>query len=118
VGGKHADPVVWEAQKNAMQTYLPLKRFYTQGVFYGLDETIHCHTLPDLGECVINCFNLEDQPVRKEVRFRMKEIGLSARAVQIKGAPFQQTGDEIVLDLAIPARGHLLLKVQAVTVKR
>ena len=113
VGGKHADPAVWDAQKKAMKTYLSLKRFYTQGVFYGLDETIHCHTLPDLGECVINCFNLEDKLVQKEVRFQLKEIGLPADAVQIEGAPFQQTGDEIVLDLTIPARGHLLLKVGA-----
>ncbi|MFH0760199.1 MAG: hypothetical protein V2A67_01695 [Bacteroidota bacterium] len=118
VGGKHADPAVWEAQKNAMQIYLSLKRFYTQGVFYGLDETIHCHTLPDLGECVINCFNLEDKPSRKEVRFHLNEIGLAAGPVRIEGTPFQQTGDEIALDLAIPARGHLLLKVQAVTDKR
>jgi hypothetical protein len=114
VGGKHADPAVWAAQKNAMKTYNELKRFYAQGVFYGLDETIHCHTLPDLGQCVINCFNIEEKPMQKEVRFRPNEIGLPAGRVQIEGAPFKQDGEEVVVDLGIPARGHLLLKVHAV----
>lgn len=110
VGGKHADPAVWEAQKQAMQTYLSLKRFYTQGIFYGLDENIHVHTLPDPGECVINCFNPDDQPVRKEIRFQIQEIGLLPGTVRIDGAPYEQTGDEIVMNLDIPARGHLLVK--------
>jgi hypothetical protein len=112
-GGKSTDAAVWDAQKNAMKTYNELKRFFAQGVFYGLDETIHCHTLPDLGQSVINCFNLEEKPVKKEVRFRLSEIGLPEGTVTIDGAPFKQTGEEIVLDLAIPARGHLLLKVHA-----
>ena len=102
---------MWEAQKRAMRTYLSLKRFYAQGVFYGLDETIHCHTLPDLGQSVVNCFNIDDKPVKKQVQFRLSEIGLRAGAVKIDGAPFAQSGDKITVDLAIPARGHLLLKI-------
>jgi hypothetical protein len=111
-GGKPTDPAVWTAHKNAMKTYNGLKRFFAQGVFYGLDETIHCHTLPDEKRCVINCFNLEDKPMKKEVRFRLSEIGLPAGKVQIDGAPFRQSGEEVTVDLAIPARGHLLLQVQ------
>ena len=102
-GGKPTDPAVWAAHKNAMKTYLGLKRFYTQGVFYGLDETIHCHTLPDLGQCVVNCFNIDDKPVQKEVRFRLRDVGLPAGSVQVEGAPFRQSGDEVVLEIAIPA---------------
>lgn len=113
VGGKHPDPTVWEAQKKAMQTYLPLKRFYTQGEFYGIDEMVHVHTLPDLGRSVINAFNIDEKPVQRQVSFRLAEIGLPSGPVQIEGSSFRQSGDEVVLDLAIPARGHLLLKVQA-----
>ena len=91
--------------------YRPLKRFYTQGVFYGLDEMAHVHTLPDLGESVINAFNLEEKPEERAISFRPEEIGLAAGAVQVEGAPFRQTGDEVSLDLSIPARGQLLLKV-------
>ena len=76
IGGKHLDPAVWEAHKNAMRTYTALKRFYAQGVFYGLDETVHVHTLPDLGECVVNVFNVDDAPASKTIRFRPEEIGL------------------------------------------
>ena len=60
VGGKPG-PTVWEADKRAMQAYRSLKRFYAQGVFYGIDETVHAHTLPDVRESVINVFNLEKQ---------------------------------------------------------
>ena len=112
VGGKPADPAVWDALKNAMKTYLGLKRFYSQGVFYGLDETMHCHTLPDRRQCVINCFNLDEKPARRTVRFRLGEIGLPAGSVQVNGAPFRQSGDEVALEIAIPPRGHLLLKVR------
>ena len=62
VGGK-SEAKVRESHKKAMQTYTPLKRFYTQGTFYGIDETVHAHTLPDIGESVINVFNLENKPV-------------------------------------------------------
>jgi acetyl esterase/lipase len=111
-GGKPTDPAVWTAHKNAMKTYNGLKRFFAQGVFFGLDETIHCHTLPDEKRSVINCFNLEDKPVKRQVRFRLSEIGLPAGKVQIDEAPFRQSGEEVTVDLAIPARGHLLLQVQ------
>jgi hypothetical protein len=114
VGGKHADPAVWEAQKKAMKMYLSLKRFYTQGVFYGLDETIHCHTLPDLGESVLNIFNLDDKPAEKEIRFRLSDIGLPKGSIKIEGAASSENGDEIILKLTIPPRGHQLVKIKAI----
>ena len=112
VGGKHTDPAVWEAHKKAMQTYLSLKRFYTQGIFYGLDETVHAHTLPKLRQSVINVFNLGDKTTHKQIRFRLAEIGLPSGTVRIEGSPFRQEGDTVVLDADVPPRGHILLKVQ------
>ena len=100
IGGKSKDPAVWAAHKNAMKTYNELKRFFAQGVFYGLDETVHCHTLPDVGQSVINCFNLDDKPVQKQIRFRLSEIGLPAGKVKIEGAPFKQDGEEVTVDLS------------------
>ena len=111
VGGKTSDPAVWAAQKQAMQTYLANKRFFTQGVFYGLDETIHAHTLPDIGKCVINCFNLSTEPVQKEFSFRLSDIGLKNGPVSVEGASFKQSGDEVTLNIPIPARGHELVKI-------
>jgi hypothetical protein len=112
VGGKPADPAVWEAEKRAMRRYLPLKRFYTQGVFYGRDEMIHVHTLPDIQESVINIFNLEDKPVRRQVRFQLPAIGLRAGTVQVEGATAQQRGDNVTFELDVPAHGHQLARVR------
>jgi hypothetical protein len=117
VGGKPTG-TVWEAEKKAMQAYQPLKQFYTQGVFYGLDEMTHAHTLPELGESVINAFNLEDKPAQKPLRFRLGEIGLRSGVARVEGAPFKQAGEEVALELTLPARGHQLLKVRTTAGKR
>jgi hypothetical protein len=112
LGGKHPDSAVWEAQKNAMRRYKEVKQFYTQGAFYGIDEMVHAHTLADLGQSVINVFNLEDKPAERQIKFRLAEIGLPNASVEIEGVVFQQHGDEIVLNVTIPARGHVLCKVR------
>jgi hypothetical protein len=111
VGGKPG-PAAWEADKNAMQTYLPLKRFYTQGKFYGIEEMVHAHTLPELGESVLNVFNLTDKPVEKEVRFRPADIGLPAGSIKIEGASFSEKDGQITLKMTVPAFGHQLVKVK------
>lgn len=111
MGGKGSDPAVWKAHVEAMRTYLPLKRFYTQGVFYGLDETVHAHTLPDLRESVINCFNLGDKALRRQVHFHCTDVGLPPGAVQVEGASFTAKGNEITMTVDIPAMAPKLVKV-------
>ena len=133
VGGRHPDATlrssaasslrstsdqVWIAHKQAMQTYRRLKRFYTQGAFYGLDETVHAHTLPDEGRCVLNVFNLADVEVERDIRFKLADIGLkSGRGIAVDGLPacggraWNADGDEVRLTLKIPARGHRLVEV-------
>jgi hypothetical protein len=110
VGGKAGGPV-WEAQKKAMAQYKPLKRFYTRGVFYGLDEMVLVHTLPDLKASVINVFNLEDKPVTRSVKFKLSEIGLQNRPVRVEGAQAKQTKDEVEFEITVPARGHRMVEV-------
>jgi hypothetical protein len=112
VGGKPG-PAVWEADKRAMRTYMPLKRFYTQGEFYGIEETVHAHTLPDLRQTVLNVFNLSDKPMQKEVRLRAADVGLPAGSIQAEGDSFNATGDEITVKMTVPAHGHQLVKVKA-----
>lgn len=118
MGGKHSDPAVWEAHKKAMRAYLPLKRFYTQGVFYGLDESLHAHTLPDLAESVVNAFNLTQQPATKQVAFRLAEIGLPPGKAQVDGVGFEQNGDILTVNLVIPARGHQCFRVKSIAGKQ
>jgi len=112
VGAKPSDPAVWEAQKRAMKTYLSLKRFYTQGVFYGLDETIHAHTLPEINECVIDCFNLNTKQDIRHVKFRLSEVGLTLRKISMEGGSFTADGDEIEMAVAIPPMGHQLVRIR------
>lgn len=112
VGGKPG-PAVWEACKQAMRTYQPLKPFYARGAFYGIEETVHAHTLPERKESVMNVFNLEDQPVSKRLEFRPGDLGLPAGPVRIEGAEPQRNGDRVVVELPVPARGHRLLRVKA-----
>src|SRR5579859_3207399 len=111
VGGRHADPRVWAAHKQAMLVYLANKRFFTQGVFYGLDELAHGHTLPDLGACVINCFNLEAEPVERTLRFKLGEVGLPAGQPAVVGAASEVEAGLVTLRLAVPAMGHQLVKL-------
>lgn len=111
VGGKPAEPL-WQRHQAAMRTYLSLKRFYTQGVFYGLGETLHAHTLPEAHECVLNAFNLESRPATRQVKFRLADVGLPPGQVQVEGSPATVQGDEITLDLSLPAKGHQLVKLK------
>jgi hypothetical protein len=112
VGGKPG-PLAWEADKKAMKTYMPLKRFYTQGKFYGIDEMIHAHTLPDLGQSVINVFNLTDKPVEKTVHLRPADVGLAAESIRVEGESFTASGGDVTFKVTVPARGHHLVKIIA-----
>jgi len=89
-----------------------LKNFYTQGGFYGLDETIHVHTLKERGEAVINVFNLTEKTINKKVVFHLNEIGLDPRAsIQVKGAPFKQTGPIITIPFKLPGLSTALAEI-------
>jgi hypothetical protein len=112
VGGKHPDPKVWEAHKKAMREYLRLKPFYTQGIFYGIEETVHAHTLPGRNACVINVFNLSDQEIDREIPFRLSDVGLSKPDVAIEGAASRISGEDVTLSVHIPAKGHRLIEIR------
>ena len=114
VGGKSSDPAIWSAQKAAMRTYLAHKRFYTQGVFYGLDETVHVHTLADVNEAVIDVFNFTDKTEFKKIKFRRADVGLNAGKVGVQGAVVRQDKGTIYLTVPISAKAHELVKISLV----
>lgn len=113
VGGQHPDPAVWEAHKQAMRTYRSLKRFYTQGAFFGLDETVHAHTLASEKRTVVDIFNLADMAAEREIRFRLSDVGLPGRPARIEGAMSAVKDGDITLWPRVPGRGHLLVQVYA-----
>lgn len=114
IGGKSTDASIWNAQKAAMATYKANKRFFTQGTFYGLDETIHAHTLTDLNESLINCFNVTTSAVTREIRLKLLDVGLKQGAIQVENAGCALDGDEVVLTVSIPALGHAQVRLKAV----
>jgi hypothetical protein len=95
-----------------MKTYKRLKRFYTQGTFYGLDETVHVHTLTDERRAVINVFNLSSKPETRELTFNLREIGLESQGkIEVKGASYTQKGSTITLRLNLPGMGTALAEI-------
>jgi hypothetical protein len=61
IGGTHRDPAVVAAQKTAMRTYHELEAFFKRGDFYGINEEVHLHALPEEKAFVANLFNLSDR---------------------------------------------------------
>lgn len=119
VGGKHPDPKVWEAHKRAMHTYRSLKPFYTRGVFFGIDETVHAHTLggDSLPEgqvvAVLNVFNLAETEVEREIRFDLDDIGLPRRLrVRTLDVPYHQRDGQMTLWVRLTALGHQLISLK------
>jgi hypothetical protein len=113
VGGKHSDPNVWQAHKDAMKTYLRLKPFFTQGEFYGMDELTHIHTLRDKNAAVINCFNVQKEPLAKNLRFKLSDVGLASDgSYQAIGADsWRHDGDIIDITLKMPARSASVIEL-------
>lgn len=61
IGGTNENPLIAQAHKLAMQRYRKLGRFYKEGEFWGINEEVHVHALPDEGAFVVNLFNLSDE---------------------------------------------------------
>lgn len=75
-GGSHASPAVIEAQKNAMHRYRHLDRFFKRGDFFGINEEIHLHVLPEENAFVVNVFNLSDAPRRIQGWIPVAKLGI------------------------------------------
>jgi len=112
VGGTHADPDVVNAQMRAMDTYKRLKPYFTSGIFYGLDELTHVHSSIDGTGAVVNCFNLEECAVERDVRFEPPSLGLTAnKTFEFVGADISPTRRAYVGTVGIPAQGHTLIEI-------
>jgi hypothetical protein len=113
IGGTHQDETVRQAQAQSMAKYRRLKPHFASGVFYGIDEQTHVHSSHDGKSAVMNCFNLADAPVEREIRFDLKGFGLSPdKSYEFSEARFFKTGNAYVGVVRIPARGHVLLEVR------
>ncbi len=113
VGGRHPNDKIWETHKNAMKTYKRLKRFYTQGIFYGLDETIHVHVLPDEKAVVINVFNLTERALEKEINFDLSEIGFCRDSrICSTNIEYIQEDSNVSLKVSLPPLGTSVVELK------
>ena len=82
IGGTHKNPVVVAAQKAAMRKYRELDRFFKRGEFYGINEEIHLHALPEENAFVVNLFNLSDQKKTVGGSIDLGRMGLKGQRLE------------------------------------
>ncbi|MEO6964524.1 MAG: hypothetical protein ABI076_01335, partial [Acidobacteriaceae bacterium] len=112
IGGTHPDAAVRQAQKESMASYRRLKPYFAVGAFYGMDEQTHVHTDREGKSAVMNCFNLEDHPIEREIRFEPARLGLLHNKIyQFSDATLRRSGEAYVGTVSIPAFGHKLVEV-------
>ena len=82
IGGTHSDPAVVTAQQTAMRRYHELERFFKRGDFYGINEEVHIHALPEENAFVANLFNLSDQKRVVGGSIELARMGLKAERLE------------------------------------
>jgi hypothetical protein len=76
IGGTHADPKIVRAQQQGMKWYRARDRFYKRGDFYGINEQIHLHVLPEEKAFTVNLFNLNNGKQTVSGQIDLKTLGL------------------------------------------
>ncbi len=111
IGGTHPDPAVRSAHKAAMARYMGLKEFYTQGRFYGLDECIHLHVLPEKKAMVVNMFNLEEHERRVTGVIDLDEVGIKEVRFRVGHYYRQVSENKVMLDQRMSARSASVIEL-------
>jgi hypothetical protein len=113
IGGTSKDPAINKAHFEAMATYRKLEPFFKRGKFYGIDEQVHVHVHPSDPAAVINAFNLDSRPAKKQIEFIPGKYGLEwKRRFHIVGARSRRTQEGYALFFDIPALGHQLAEIR------
>jgi len=115
IGGTHPNPMIAAAQKGHMSKYRQLKRFFTQGQYFGIDESTHLHYLPDLNEAVLLLFNFTDESVlRNEGRPLPAEVNLGKDLLGNLGVRVGETGEThtIFMNTVVPPYGVRVILLQ------
>jgi hypothetical protein len=112
LGGTHPDGRNWLTVQRHMAEYLRLQDYFKRGVFYGLEEEVHVHVLPEKG-AVINVFNLSDRPVRKRFTVDLARVGLAPQGrVHVRGGEHVRLGDRLEIQVELQAWDQRIVEVQ------
>lgn len=101
IGGTSPNPALRHAQKESVRLYRAHSAFFKKGVFWGLGEDAHAHTLPERRESVLVLFNFENAPARKTLAPSAAELGLTGEL------------EPSTISLELPPRSARLVKVRA-----
>ena len=115
IGGKHSHPSIeppgrlpaydpearFSAYQAHMRRYNAFKPFFTRGVFTGLAENIHLHSLPDEAGGVVCVFNLSSETQTYQFAVDGQALNLSG-PVAVTGAQAQWVGQGVNLALSLP----------------
>jgi hypothetical protein len=100
-GGLHPMPEArFTAYQEAVAEYKPLRKFFIDGTFHGINEYAHLHVRPDLNQAVLMVFNLEQHTIDRRVRFRPSETGLDS-VVSASGADIAADGEDVLITVSI-----------------
>ena len=103
----------YAAYQAAMATYRRLKPWFTRGVFVGLDELVHLHTLPGRAGGVVLAFNLDKGPAQRDVVIPWRLLGVTARqgeGLHVSGPVRSEAGKEgLRLSFELPPESPVLV---------
>lgn len=94
----------YDNYKAAMKTYRALKKIYTQGTFFGINEETHLHYLKDEGRGVINFFNLSEEPRKEQIKIDFSQIvgDRSINNISMHDVAFVREDNIVTIEVDIP----------------
>jgi hypothetical protein len=112
IGGLAEGDEQWPRLVAAMARYRELQPWFARGRFVGLDRYTHLHVLDDGpdGGAVLTAFNLSAEPVRRQVRLVLADLGLGS-GPEVAGAPSARADGVLTIDLDLPPLSPLVVSI-------
>ena len=97
----------YDSYRKHMRTYKSLKPYFVRGIFWGIAENIHIHTLPEKNGAVVNIFNISDEV--KDLEFEIPKNILGDCDGRVHGAESGWFSDALKIRLELPPMSHGLV---------
>ena len=94
-----------------MRLYRQLKPFFVRGIFTGIAENIHLHTLPGQTGGVINLFNLTDHEQKFEFTVPRALLGADHSNLPVTGAHADWRRDSVRFQQTLPALSPAVIRI-------
>ncbi len=99
------------AYRESLALYRSLKPFFTRGVFHGLDEHMHLHTLPGSAGGVLLLFNVGDGERTLEARIDAAILRMDDGDTRVAGAEARMTGGVLCVRKTVPAMSAAVIRI-------